>query len=172
MALFVRRRWPKVAAAVAVVLAVVLVVFLLTRDSSPSGPSGARDPVFGDVVTPGETPAETTAPPVALPAVLTASDAELRTFTDQRVAATSANVLRPVGPSAAWVGDDDADRVLLVLVATEHPFEFKAGDHVTFDGVVQRGTPEFGTSLGLTGADAAEFAKQGAYVEVTTYAVG
>jgi hypothetical protein len=104
--------------------------------------------------------------------VLTASDAELRPYTDQHVAATSAAVFRPIGPSAAWVGEDAANRVLLVLVATENPFAFKAGDRVTFDGVVQRGTPEFGTSLGLTGADAAEFAKQGAYVEVTSYVTG
>lgn len=173
MALFVRRRWPKVAAAVAVVAALAVGVFVLTRDDDGGGRSGSRPPAgFDTVVEPGETPLETTPPPVALPAVLTASDAELRTYTDQQVAATSATVFRTIGPSAAWVGDDAENRVLLVLVAVENPFTFKAGDRVTFTGVVQRGTPDFGKSVGLTGADAAEFAKQGAYVEVTSYVVG
>ena len=173
MALFVRRRWPKVAAAVVVVAALVAVVLLVAGgDGGGGSPRATRSPGFDDILESPQSPPETTPPPVALPAVLTASDAELRTYTDQSVAATSANVLRPVGPSAAWLGDTDKDRVLLVLVATENPFEFRAGDKVTFTGVVQRGTPEFGKSLGLTGEDAAEFAKQGAYVEVSTYVVG
>ena len=171
MALFVRRRWPTVAAAVAVVVALAaLGVFVVLR--SGGDPAPRREVGFDDVLEPPSLPPETTPPAIPLAAVLAAPDAQLRTYAEQPVAATSATVLRPIGPSAAWVGDSDANRVLLVLVAVENPFSFRAGDRVTFTGTVRRGTPEFGRSVGLTGADAAEFARQGTYVEITSYVVG
>ena len=173
MALFVRRRWPKVAAAVAGVAALGLVVFLVVRDPSSGAPSSRRTPGFDDLVEQPSLPPETTPPPIAVAAVLTAPDAELKTYADQPVAGTSVSVLAPVGPSAAWIGDSAEDRLLLVLVGVENPFAFTAGDRVTFTGVVRHGaTAEFGTSLGLSAADAAAFAKQGAYVEVTGYVAG
>ena len=173
MTLFVRRRWPKVAAAVAAVALVVLAVVLLTRsDGSPGTPTGTAAPTDDDTVVETAEPLTDppTSPPVAMTAVLSASDGELRTYEGRAVAAAGVPVLRRVGPSVAWVGAG-ADRVLLVLVATEHPFAFGPQAKLTFTGTVHQASPGAARAFGLSGADAAEFERQGAYVEVTTYTV-
>ncbi|HEV2888895.1 MAG TPA: hypothetical protein VGX28_00815 [Frankiaceae bacterium] len=175
MALFVRRRWPLVAAAAVVVAALVaLAVWLVAgRDSGPS--AKPRDPLdvggYETTFTPGVDPTEPSpTPAVAIEAVLTAPDDELRTYADQAVAATSVTVLKRVSPSVAWVGDSPANRVLLLLVATEHPFAFGPGARLTFTGSVRRAAPGTGQQLGLTGEELADFERQGTYVEVETYA--
>ena len=161
MTLFVRRRWPAVAAALAVVAAIVLAVALLNRDSSPPG-----DP---DVLETAEPlPTLSTPAPVPISTVLAAA-ADVKAYDDTNVTASSVNVLSVVGPSAVWVGDTAADRVLVVLVSTEKPFSFAAGTALSFTGTVRLGSPEFGKALGLTGADDAEYRRQGAYVEITSY---
>lgn len=179
MAVFVRRRWPAVVAAVAV-LALLggLGTWLVTRD--PSGraapnlsPADPLDASAYDIeVTPGETPPETTPTAIDIAALLTASDAELKTYADQRVAATSVRVLRRVGPSAAWIGTSETSRVLLFLVATEHPFTFAPGAELTFTGTGMLASPGFGRQIGLTGEELADFERQGTYVEVTEYVEG
>jgi hypothetical protein len=168
MALFVRRRWPKVLAAVGVLALVVLVVVLMTRDSSPSPRSGTGDP---DVVETGEPVPDATLPAGSLAAVLTASDAELKTYAEQTVVAEGEPVLSVVGPSAAWLGRSAQDRVLLVMVGTAQTFDFPAGTRLSFTGTVKRTSSGFGKALGLTGADNAEFERQGTYVEVEAYRV-
>ncbi|HEX8001510.1 MAG TPA: hypothetical protein VF519_02315 [Mycobacteriales bacterium] len=170
MALFVRRRWPLVAIAAVVVAALAGGAFWLLAGRS----DGPKDPFASDVeTTPGIDLTEPSAtPPVAIEAVLAAPDAELRTYAEQAVAATSVTVLRRVGPSVAWVGDSAANRLLLLLVATEHPFTFGPGAKVTFTGSVRRAAPGLGKQLGLTGEELADFEKQGTYVEVETYVEG
>lgn len=167
MALFVRRRWPKVLAAVGVLALVVLVVVLMTRDSTPSA-RGTGDP---DIVETGEPVPDPTLPSAGLAEVLTASDAELRTYAEQTVVADGESVLSVVGPSAAWLGNSPEHRVLIVMVGTAQTFDFPAGTRLSFTGTVKRTSSGFGEALGLTGADNAEFERQGTYVEVEAYRV-
>lgn len=176
MTLFVRRRWPLAAAAAVVVAVIVAVVaWLVAGRGDPEG--APRDPLdvggYETTFTPGVEPTEPSAtPPVAIEAVLSAPDNELRTYADQAVTATSVTVLRRISPSVAWVGDSPANRVLLLLVATEHPFAFQPGAKVTFTGSVRRGAAGLGKQLGLTGEELADFERQGTYVEVETYVEG
>lgn len=177
MAMFVRRRWPYVAAAV-VVAALVAVAIWLVAGRGGDEPQPVADP--GDVrayeseLTPAASAPEgpETPTPIAVEAVLAAPDNELKTYADQPVAATSVTVLRRISPSVAWVGTDPANRVLLVLVAVENPFTFADGSKVTFTGTARRSAAGFGKQLGLTGAELADFERQGTYVEVETYTVG
>jgi hypothetical protein len=185
MALFVRRRWPSRVAAAVVVLALVALVWWLVagRDSSEpsagkpaaSGPGPTADPLdvkaYESELTPAADPPEgpETPAPVALAAVLAASDAELKTYADQSVSAASVPVLRRIDPSTAWVGDDPAHRVLLLLSSPEHPFAFEAGARLTFTGAARRAGAGFGRQLGLTGEELADFDRQGTYVEVEQY---
>lgn len=159
MALFRRRRWPWVAA-VAAVLALAGGVWLLARGSGDAKPFD-----YDATTTPGvDLPDPTTPPPVPLSSVAGALKAHL----EQGVTAT-ATVQSRVGPSVAWVTTDAGQRVLLLLVSTEHPFAFAPGTAVTFTGTVKATTPGFGNAIGLRGADAAELDRQGAYVEVEAY---
>jgi hypothetical protein len=171
MALFVRRRWPKVVAAVAVVLALGAGGWLLLRPDG-SGPDAAPAP-FATATSEQPGPVDTPPPPapVAMAALLTATDAELKTYADQAVEAAGVKVLSRVSPSVAWVGEGPATRVLLVLVGTERPFAFAAGARLSFGGAVRLAAPGASAGLGLTGADAAELARKGAYVEIETYTV-
>ena len=166
MALFVRRRWPKVVAAVGVLAVLVLAVVLLTRDD-PSEPTG--DLAVVETADPVPDP---TLPGTSFDAVIRASDRDLQALVDHEVVATRAPVLSPVGPSAIWVGTSADDRVLVVLVATEKTFEVPAGATVSFTGTVRPSTGAFGRALGLLGKEAADFARQEAYVEITDYTVG
>lgn len=168
MALFVRRRWPKVLAAVGVLALVVLVVVLMTRDSSPARRAGSGDP---EIVETGEPVPDPTLPAAGLAEVLTASDAELKTYAEQTVVADGESVLSVVGPSAAWLGNSPEHRVLIVMVGTAQTFDFPAGTRLSFTGTVKRTSSGFGKALGLTGADNAEFERQGTYVEVEAYRV-
>jgi hypothetical protein len=169
MALFVRRRWPKVLAAVGVLGAIVLVVVLLTRDSSPSVRPGAR-PGDPDIVQTADPVPDPTLPSVALSTVLAASDTEIKTFAEQTVSGNDVPVLGLVGPSAIWIGDSPEHRVLLVMVGTAQTFDgVEVGARLSFDGVVRRTARGFGRALGLRGADATAFDRQGTYVEVEAY---
>lgn len=165
--MFRRRRWPRVLAAVAVAAAIGVPVWLVTRDSPAPV---ADDPEIIETASPIPDPTPSS---VALATVLAAPDAKLRTYAESTVQADGVNVLSVVGPSAAWIGDTPADRVLIVLVGADAKgFAFAAGTAMTFTGAVRAATADFGTALGLMGADSAEFARQGAYVEVTDYTVG
>lgn len=167
--LFVRRRWPKVLAAVGVLGAIVLLVVLVTRDSSPSRLPGAR-PGDPEVVETAEPVPDPVLPSVALSTVLAASDTEIKTFAEQTVSATDVPVLGLVGPSAIWVGDSPEHRVLLVMVGTAQTFDgVEVGARLSFDGVVRRTARGFGRALGLRGADDTAFDRQGTYVEVEAY---
>ena len=177
MALFVRRRWPTwVAAAAAVALLAGGTYWLV--EGRGDGKHPVADPTdvgaYETILTPAADPPESAEPPpvVAVEAVLTASDAEVKTYADQTVTATSVPVLRRVNPSAAWIGDSPANRVLILLVATEHPFTFGQGARVTFTGSARRAGPGFGKDLGLAGEELADFERQGTYVEVTEYVEG
>ena len=162
MAHFAPRRWPKVAAAAAV-LAVAAGGWLAFHDDRPHR-TGLDDPtVVEPAVTPTETPSPT--PSLTLDAVL----GNPKGYVDQGVLATSAVVIERLGPSLAWVGTTE-QRVLLVLVATEHPFTFSPGAHVSFIGTVRKAPKGFGRSVGLDAADAAEVEGQGTYVETESYA--
>lgn len=162
MALFVRRRWPKVVAAVAVVGALAFGGWwLLVRDPAPKPPAPLTE---GDVETADPVP-EPSPDTVAFDAVLSG---DLGRYEGHQTSATSVRVLSVVGPSAAWVGPSSTQRVLLVIVATE-PFSFQAGATVSFTGTVQRTTPAFGRALGLS---AAEAARLDGYVEVSAVATG
>jgi hypothetical protein len=170
MALFVRRRWTKVVAAVGVLAAVVLLVVLMTRDS-PAPPVVARD-TGDEVVETGEPLPDPTLPAVTMDALLTASDARLKTYDGYEVRAAGVRVQSVVGPSAVWVGDSAADRVFVLIASTEQSFDVTAGTRLSFTGTVRLAAPGVGRSLGLTGADVAYFERQGAYVEVTGYQRG
>lgn len=178
MALFARRRWPWAAAAAVLVAAVVgLAFWLIAGGDREDEPYPVADPTdvgaYETILTPASDPPPYETPaPVAVAAVLTAPDAELKTFADQTVAATSVNVLSRVGPSVAWIGDDAANRVLLLLVGTEHPFAFGPGAKLTFTGAVRTASKGLGQQLGLSGEDLKEFERQGTYVEVETYTEG
>ena len=159
MALFRRRRWPWVAA-VAAVLALVAGIWFLARGDGPATPFD-----YDATTTPGvDLPDPTTPPPVPLSSVAGA----LKAHVEQGVTAT-ATVQSRVGPSVAWVTTDQGQRVLLLLVSTEHPFAFAAGTAVTFTGTIKAATPGFGSAIGLRGADLEAFERQGAYVEVESY---
>jgi hypothetical protein len=161
--LFARRRWPKVAAAAAVLAALGAGGWLVLRDDKAK-PTGLDDPTVVETATyPTETPSPT--PSLALTTVL----ANPRGHLDQGVLATSAVVIERLGPSVAWVGTSE-QRILLVLVSTEHPFTFSPGAHVSFIGTVKRAPAGFGHSLGLDSADAAEVDGEGAFVETESYA--
>jgi hypothetical protein len=183
MALFVRRRWPWwVAAAVAVLALVAGAVWLLGgSDGSPdSSPAVSAPPdtdptdvgAYETVLTPPVEPTQPTPASVDLAEVLAASDSELKAYDGKTVAANRVNVLRRVSGSAAWVGDDAANRVLVLLVSPETTFAFEAGTRLTFSGTVARATPGTGKQLGLTGAELADFEAQGTYVEVTAFTAG
>ncbi len=113
-----------------------------------------------------------TTPAIAIEAVLVAPDNELRTYADQAVAGTSVTLHKRISPSVAWIGDSPANRVLLLLVATENPFTFEPGAKLTFTGSVRRAAPGVGAQLGLIGAELEDFEKQGTYVEVESYTEG
>lgn len=177
MALFVRRRWPKWVAAAAVVAALVWGAVWLVggRDTGPS--AAPRDPLdvggYETTFTPAVEPSEPSpTPAIAIEAVLLAPDAELKSYADQSVTATSVTVLRRVSASVAWIGDSPAARVLLLLVGTEHPFAFGPGAKVTFTGTVRPAGQGLGQQLGLSGEELADFERQGTYVEVETYVDG
>ena len=174
MALFARRRWPWAVAAAVVLAGVVGLAFWLIAGRDSDEPHPVADPTdvgaYETILTPAsDPPAFETPAPVEVRAVLTAPDPELRTYADQTVAATSVNVLSRVSPSVAWIGDDPANRVLLLLVAAEHPFAFGPGAKLTFTGSVRLASKGLGQQLGLSGQDLAEFERQGTYVEVEAY---
>lgn len=173
------------AVAVVVVLAMVagLAALLVTQalsgdDGSPrSGktvaPADPLDASAYDIeLTPGTTPSESAEPAADIGPMLVASDAALKGYAGQRVSAKSVGVLRRIGPSAIWVGTSAADRVLVLLVSTEHPFAMDAGAKVTFTGAGATASPNLGKELGLTGEELADFQRQGTYLEVTEYAEG
>lgn len=162
MALFVRRRWPKVAAAVAVVLAIVLAVVLLTRSDSSDG-DGALPPGIVETEEPVPDPTLDARP---FDALLAASDADLKTYEDTAVSASSVAVQAVPGVSAAWVGPSAADRVLVVLVSPDQAFRVPVGTPVSFTGTVRRADPAFAAALGVKGADLRELRRQGVYVEI------
>jgi hypothetical protein len=171
-ALFVRRpTWLKALLALLVVAAIALVAILATRDGGSSPVAAPSFEPLPSSEPPG--PVDTPSPPPAVPmtALLTASDAELKTYDGQPVAASTVNVLARVGPSVAWVGQGAATRLLVVLVSTTDPFTFSAGRRLSFSGTVRRAAPGASKDLGLTGADAAELERQGVYVEIETYLV-
>lgn len=170
MTLFVRRRWPKVVAAVGVLAVLAgVVAWLVTRDSDPAA---SRIPDDDVVLRTGDPVPDPTPPSVELAAVLAAPDARLTTYAEKTVDAPGVLVLSVVGPSAAWVGESTTDRVLIVLVSTTAKgFDFEPGVRLSFTGTVRKAETGFGAALGLSGADNAEFERQRAYVEVDEYAV-
>ena len=162
MALFVRRRWPKVLAAVGVLAALVLGGWWLLRDDSPE-PTGD----LAVVETAAPLP-EPTLPSVTLDAVAASSDPAR--YVGSAVSATGTRVLSVVGPSAVWAGSSDTERVLVVIASTEQTFDgVTAGTSLTFTGEVRPSTAEFGRALGLTAADARGLE---AHVEITAYTTG
>jgi len=166
VALFVRRRWPKVAAAVAVPLVLLLVVLLLVRDSGSGSGARGGDPAVEETEVPVADP---TLEAGSFPALLTAPDAELKTYEEQQVTADGVPVHKVAGPSAVWVGESAADRVLVVTTGDQAFTAVAPGTRLAFTGVVRRGEAEFASALGVAGADLAEFRKQGVYVEVERY---
>jgi len=165
MALFRRRRWPRAVAAVAVLAVVVAVAVALTR--SPPKPAAVPEIVETAEPVPDPTPDS-----VALAAVLSASDATLRSYADKQVAADGVRVLSVPGPGAAWVGTSASDRVLVVIAGVGQSFAgIAAGTPVSFTGTVRLmdARSGFGKALGLGAADDAELERQRAYVEVTAF---
>lgn len=170
MALFVRRRWPLWAgAAVVVATLVVGAVLYLTRSDNPPPRAGEFPVASSEPPGPVDTPSPT--PPMSIAVALTAPDATLRTYAERDVTASRVPVLRRLGPSVAWVGTSEADRLLVVLVAVEHPFTFGTGARISFDGALRKADAHTASGLGLKGADATELAHQGVYVEVPAYTV-
>lgn len=166
MALFVRRRWPKVLAAVGVLAVLVAGGWWLVRDDSPDPPSGDLA-----VVETADPVPEPTLPSVALD--LLASSPDLGRYAGHAVSATDARVRSVVGPSAVWAEPPGGGRVLVVVVGTERTFDgVTAGTALTFTGEVRLSTRDFGRALGLTGDDADHFAEQGVYVEIETFTTG
>jgi hypothetical protein len=166
MALFVRRRWPRWVAAAVVLLAVAgrTTVWLTHRDHRPSSPGPAA-------ATAGSLPPDDEPPPSPIAQVLARAGGKIAGYDGMPVAASSVEVLSYVSGSAVFVGTPDA-RVLAVLVSADKVFQVKAGDRLTFTGAVRAVTREFAAALGLSNADLALVVRQGAYVEVTDFAVG
>jgi hypothetical protein len=134
MALFVRRRWPKVAAAVGIAAAVVALVVLAVRDRTPAT-TGNPDLV---IVTPAESPPpEATPSPLPLATILEKPAA----YEGRPVGATSVTVQSVVSPSVVWVGPSEAQRVLVLVVSADTSFSgVAAGSQLTFIGVVRTTT--------------------------------
>jgi hypothetical protein len=176
---FLRRAWPLLAAAAAGALLTAL-VFLLTDVGGDGDGGTVAQPTadssdvgaYNTVLTPPVEQSTSAPPPVPIGTVLTASDADLKAFVGQDVAAAPVNVLRRIGPSAAWVGDSAANRVLVLLVSPENPFTFEAGAKLTFTGTVAAASAELGKQLGLKGEELADFTHQGTIIEVGAYSRG
>ncbi len=165
MALFVRRRWPKVAAAVAIAAGIAVLVVLIVRDRTPDT---TRTLPENEIVEPAASlPPEPTPSPIPLYDVLATPAA----YDGRAVAATSVPVLSVVSPSAIWVGPDAGRRVLVLIVSTERAFDVRVGARVTFSGFVHITNREFARAMGLANADEKTLTRQGAYVEVTDYTV-
>lgn len=165
MALFVRRRWPQVLAAVGVLAVLVAGGWWLLRDDAPE-PTGDVA-----VVETADPVPEPTLPSVSLGVLATSPD--LGRYAGHAVSATDTRVQSVVGPSAVWVEPPGGGRVLVVVVGTERTFDgVTAGTALTFTGEVRLSTRDFGRALGLTGDDADQFAEQGGYVEIETFTTG
>lgn len=169
-----RRPWPLLAAAAVGALLTALVFWATgaggdgDRAAHPTADSTDVD-AYNTVLTPPVEASTPAPPPVPIATVLTASDADLKTFVGQEVAAAPANALRRIGPNAAWVGDSAVNRVLVLLVGAEKPFSFQPGAKLTFTGLVTAASPELGKQLGLTGEELADFQRQGVMVEIGAY---
>lgn len=163
MALFVRRRWPKVLAAVGVLAAVVALLVVMTRDDPPRG---TADP---EIVETAEPVPDPTPPSVSLETVLSAP--VLRPHAEKQVQAERVRVLSVPGPSAAWVGTPSA-RVLVVVTGVGPSFSgVSPGARLSFTATVRLVDPRsgFGRALGLGAADDAELERRGGYLEVAAF---
>ena len=93
---------------------------------------------------------------------------ELSRLRHERVTGTSVPVESVVADEAFWVGTSEQDRMLVRLErATESPFKVRAGEIVSFDGVLARAGDGLAKELGVTENEGAPLlAEQGVYVDV------
>lgn len=168
MGTFARR--PAVIAAAGLLAAVaVLLAIWTTRGSDPAAaPIGVEtgDP---EIVDSGEPVPDETLPPVTYDALLAASGGSLARYDAHELRAESVPVFEVAGPEAVWIGQSAARRVLVVLVGAPQPFRVKAGDRMSFTGLLARADAEFGAALGLKGDDLRTFRRHGVYVEISEY---
>ena len=86
----------------------------------------------------------------------------------QQVTGTSVPVESVVSDEAFWVGTSEQNRVFVRLErGSESPFRVRAGENVSFRGVLAQANAGLAEELGVTEAEgAALLARQGSYVDV------
>ncbi len=121
------------------------------------------------------TPSASAAPSASIDATLIAPDGpvlpragELRELAGRQVRARGVRVLAVPADEGFWVGDGADQRVWVQLrTRGESPERIRAGEHLTFTGVVVRNDSGFVHRVNLSDGDGAEqLARQGAHVEV------
>ena len=96
------------------------------------------------------------------------SASALSAMAGQRVTGTSVPVESVVSNEAFWVATSKQDRVFVRLErGSESPFKVRAGENVSFSGVLTRADAGLAEELGVTRAEGAQLlARQGSYVDV------
>jgi hypothetical protein len=86
----------------------------------------------------------------------------------QQVTGRSVPVESVVSNEAFWVGTSEQDRVFVRLErGSESPFQVRAGENVSFTGVLAQANAALAEKLGVTEAEGARLlARQGSYVDV------
>ena len=89
-------------------------------------------------------------------------------MTGQQVTGTSVPVESVVSDEAFWVGTSEQDRVFVRLErGSESPFQVRAGENVSFTGVLTKANAGLAGELGVAEAEGARLlARQGSYVDV------
>jgi hypothetical protein len=89
-------------------------------------------------------------------------------MTGDRVTGTSVPVQSVVSDEAFWVGTSEQDRMFVRLErGSESPFQVRAGENVSFAGVLTQADAGLAEQLGVTEAEgASRLANQGVYIDV------
>jgi hypothetical protein len=89
-------------------------------------------------------------------------------MTGERVTGTSVPVQSVVSDEAFWVGTSEQDRMFVRLErGSESPFKVRAGENVSFDGVLTRADAGLAAQLGVSENEGASLlAEQGTYVDI------
>ena len=89
-------------------------------------------------------------------------------MTGERATGTSVPVQSVVSDEAFWVGKSEQDRVFVRLErGSESPFKVRAGENVSFNGVLTQAGSGLAEELGVTENEGASMlAQQGVYVDV------
>lgn len=166
-------RRPVQVAAAGATAGAVAAVLVLTLTSHPPPKRASPRPAVPTVAghsppaRPGPRPATLT---VAGRPVHATEASHLRRYTGQPAVAHRARVLAVPANEGFWIGAGGPVRVWVQLVGRgESPETVKAGDHVTFRGVVVANPAGFSAHVGLDADDGAHLLdQQGAHIAVTT----